>query len=111
MPRLSSAPQPRSARERPGASLQHSTCTTLSLHPPSSLIKRSAAACLPGPAKSDHITEVQLETLNGTEARRERCASPWRAAPLWPQPRRRLRGNPRAQQLLENPEARGGAQA
>lgn len=70
MPRLSSASQPCSAQEGHGAGLQHSTCPMLSLHPPGSLIKRSAAACLPGPAKSNHVAEVQLEMLSGTKARR-----------------------------------------
>lgn len=55
--------------ERCGASLQRLTCCTLSLHPPRSLIKRLAAASLPGPAKSNHVAEVQLEMLSSTEVR------------------------------------------
>lgn len=76
MPRLSSTLQPRGVRDWHGASLQHSTCPTLSLHPPGSLIKRSAAACLPGAAKSNHVTRVHLEMLSSSEARRGQCASP-----------------------------------
>lgn len=69
MPGPSSTPLPRSVRERCGASLQRLTCRTLSLHPPGSLIKRLAAASLPGPAKSNHIAEAQREMLSGTEVR------------------------------------------
>lgn len=67
--RPSSTPLPRSVRQRCGASSQRLTCRTLSLHPPSSLIKRQAAASVPGPAKSNHIAEVQLGMLSSTEVR------------------------------------------
>lgn len=62
----SAAPQ---RAERCGAGLRRLTCRTLSLHPPSPLIKALAAASLPGPAKSNHIAGVQLEMLSGTEVR------------------------------------------
>lgn len=55
------AQQHTGAPQRCGAGSQRLTCCTLSLHPPSSLIKRQAAASLPGPAKSNHIAEVQWE--------------------------------------------------
>ena len=103
VPRLRGTQQPRSAQERCGAGLQCSTRTMLSLRPPGSLIKRSAAARLPRPAKSNHVAEARLETLNGTEARRGRRASPRRAAPLWPQTRCGLQGSPGPRQLPRNP--------
>lgn len=65
---------------RCGAGSQRLNCST-----PGSLIKQLAAASLPAPAQSSHGAEVQLEMLSSTEVRGE-CASPRRAAPLWPQP-------------------------